>query len=314
MEKKKRINLVSSAQFIAHAEDSNPNLGWLEFILTDDEPNKNAQGIKQEEFSSLIKTGILMPMKMAIGTAESGHEDAAPLGTISALKIDGNKVSGRAAIWKSDRENDYNLLTTRSAAGKPIDISWEIVYYESVFDENNVEWLKAPILLGAAIVGEPAYSGRTPVISVASGNGGQPDANTDGDVNATLANTIINLESEMEELEDKLSEAVDKIAELTQELEDLRSYKEEREVADARAELLASRFQSISDAGIEVASDERKEDFWLGLNDDAFETVLSMLKEKQSASASLPDLSGTSGQEDDIAVVRTGLLKMREGK
>lgn len=163
----KKIVFETQATFTAEAGVDNPNLGWLEFILTDNRPNKNKQGIKAEQFKSLVNTGIFMPIKMAQGTILPDHSDAEPLGPIVELVASETQVSGKSAIWKDERPDDYALLKARSTSGEPINISWEIAYMASE-EEAGIEWLVDPILTAATIVGLPAYDGRTPILAVAS--------------------------------------------------------------------------------------------------------------------------------------------------
>lgn len=316
MKETKTISLVSSASFLtAQAALANPNLGWLEFVLTDAMPNSNKQGIKTDAFDSLINTGMFMPIKMASGKINSDHSEAEPLGAIASLKTDETKILGKAALWKQERQSDYEMLVSMSADSKPIDISWEIAYTESEVDDEGVEWIADPILTGAAIVGIPAYSGRTPVTAVASTDadedgssdtahvesGGDDEPEPENDQVKSLEATITKLESDMEELE--------------KELEELREYKALREKQDTDAAVFDARVKGIADAGLTVSSEEieAKKDFWLSLSDDSFETMLSMMKELKPASASAtpPDVSGNA-TKSNVDIVRKGLAEMRK--
>jgi len=311
---KKTINLVSSATFVAQAS-ANPNLGWLEFVLTDAQPNSNRQGIKASAFDNLVNTGMFMPVKMAAGKINLDHSEAEPLGAIASLEADETKILGKAALWKQERQTDYELLVSMSADSKPIDVSWEIAYTESEVDDEGVEWISDPILTGAALVGLPAYAGRTPVTAVASTeanednsteagpveSGGDEDTDQENALVKSLEATITNLESKMEEFE--------------KELEELREYKTERERLDTEATLFTARTKSIADAGLTVSSEEieAKKDFWLGLSEDSFVTMLSMMKELKPASAStiLPDVSGNT-TKSPVDIVRAGFAEMRK--
>ena len=111
MAEKKKLTLKSQIKFIAEAALDNPNLGWMEFILTDNQPNDNRQGIKSKAFSSLIQSGLFMPLKMAQGEIQLDHSEAKPLGTIASLEDQENKqIFGKAAIWKMFRADDYKML------------------------------------------------------------------------------------------------------------------------------------------------------------------------------------------------------------
>ena len=316
MKETKTINLVSSASFLtAQAALANPNLGWLEFVLTDAMPNSNKQGIRANVFDSLVNTGLLMPVKMASGKINIDHSEAEPLGAIASLEADETKILGKAALWKQERQSDYEMLVAMSNDSKSIDISWEIAYTESEVDDEGVEWINDPILTGAAIVGLPAYAGRTPVTAVASTeddedgppdtvhveSGGDDEPGSGDNPIELLEATITKLESDMEEFE--------------KELEELREYKALREKQDTEAALFDVRTKSITDAGLTVSSEEieAKKDFWLSLSDESFETMLSMMKELKPASASAtpPDVSG-SVTKSNVDIVRDGLAEMRK--
>jgi hypothetical protein len=86
----------------------NPNVKWMKFILTDDDYNANGQRIPREEFANVIKTGVFMPVKMAYGRINEGHEEAFPLGTLAHLKTNGNTIEGLAALWEREREKRYS--------------------------------------------------------------------------------------------------------------------------------------------------------------------------------------------------------------
>jgi len=299
----KRVNLTSEAKFVAEASRENPKLGWLEFVLTDDKPNDNKQGIKKEGFASLVDTGKLTPIKMASGKIKDDHSDATPFGVISELEAKESQVDGKAAIWKAERGSDYEMLKAMSAKGDPINVSWEIVYVDSEVDDAGIEWISDPVLTAATIVGVPAYGGRTPVVSVASVSSGDDDGDgddgddDDGDEKAKKAEA--KLEKRMSELE--------------KELKVLRDYKEAREKEDSDDELLASRLVQFTDAGFEFSDEDikAKRETWLEIPDRAFEGMLEMMKSVRKASASVPDVSGTPSA-DTIEVVRQGLKKMRE--
>jgi hypothetical protein len=202
-----------------------------------------------------------------------------------------------------------------SSDSKPIDISWEIAYTESKVDDEGVEWIIDPILTVAAIVGLPAYSGRTPVTAVASTetngdnssdashieSGGDDETESEDDQVKLLEATITNLENTMEEFK--------------KELEELREYKTLREKQDTEAAVFNARVKGITDAGLTVSPEEieAKKDFWLSLSDESFETMLSMMKEFKPASASAtpPDVSGNV-TKSNVDIVRKGFADLRK--
>jgi hypothetical protein len=149
------------------AISSNPTVTWAKFILTDDQPNANKQRIPFETFASLIKTGLFMPIKMAEGKINDGHEEAKPIGAITHLKVIGNKIQGLAALWKRERPDDVASIKDKYSKGQPLELSWELLYSESSMD-GDVENITDPIMKAITLVGKPAYEGRTPIIALAS--------------------------------------------------------------------------------------------------------------------------------------------------
>ena len=152
----------------------NPTVMWAKFVLTDDMRNGNGQRIPREEFSNLIRSGLHMPVKMARGEISRGHDGSEPLGSITHLKEvsmpDGtNAIVALAALWGQERPADVSFIKQRFAEQNPVDISWEILYEDySYNEEQNSLDLLGTVLRAATIVGDPAYQGRTRVLSVAA--------------------------------------------------------------------------------------------------------------------------------------------------
>lgn len=323
---KKKVTISSPVTFTANAGQENPALGWLDFILTDNRPNKNKQGIRQEAFASLIKSGLYMPVKMATGGINEKHDEALPLGAIVSLdENDVSQIVGKASLWKNERPEDYQLLTAMGAAGDPPQISWEILYIESNFDEEGTEWLNDPMLAGATIVKDPAYSGRTPVLSVAST---EEDESEDGEEEEapaeekpepeveTPAEEEAEEEEESEPEEEAPAESDAAEAELLKELEELRAYRTAREKEDVASKLLATRLTKLSEAGITVTTEELEtnREVWIGMTDEAFAVVAELLKTKETQAAvdqtPVPDVSEDSSKTN-IDIVRQGLSEMK---
>lgn len=173
----KVLNTQNTIEFIDAVEDTNeafssislnPMNSWAKFILTDDKPNANKQRIPIEEFDNLVNSGIFMPIKMSLGKISEGHANAVPIGTISHLKKVEDKIYGIAALWKRERPEDVELIKNNYKQGVPLQLSWEILYSDSSVSDNGVEDLKDTALRAVTLVGMPAYSGRTPILSVAS--------------------------------------------------------------------------------------------------------------------------------------------------
>ncbi len=200
----------------------NPAVTWAKFILTDDLPNANKQRIPLDEFDNIIKTGIFMPIKMAYGAISDGHPDTYPLGVISHLKKVKNQIHGLAALWERERPEDVKLIKERYADGKPLQLSWEMLYANSSI-ENGVTDLRDLALKAVTLVGEPAYEGRTPITAVAS-----TDSNLEVD------------KLEKEEYETKIAELEAAVTAKETELVSLREFKATVDKEKADAEKLAS--------------------------------------------------------------------------
>lgn len=156
------LKLIQSAD-----AEENPLITKMEFVFADDKPNGNKQGIPKNSFASIINSGAFMPIKMEKGKI-GGHVASEPLGTIKELIEQDNRIVGMAALWNKERPSDVALLKQSYAEGNPIDISFEVQYTEFELDDSGVEWFLDPIVRAATIVSNPAYAGRTPMLSVAS--------------------------------------------------------------------------------------------------------------------------------------------------
>lgn len=145
----------------------NPTVMWAKFILTDDMPNGNGTRIPVSEFDNLMESGIHMPVKMSVGSIEA-HDGATPLGVITHLMKEDNKVIALAALWERERPSDTNLIRTKFNNHESVNISWEVLYADYAIAEDGVTDLHGVALRAATIVANPAYEGRTPVLAVAA--------------------------------------------------------------------------------------------------------------------------------------------------
>lgn len=152
----------------------NPTVVWAKFILTDDRKNANGQRIPSEEFDNLMRSGIHMPVKMAMGEIEQSHKNSKPLGVITHLKKitlpDGvSALMALAALWGEERPSDVTYIKDRFKNNEPVNVSWEILFGDSSFNNKaNSMDLKDTVLKAATIVGDPAYEGRTQFLAVAA--------------------------------------------------------------------------------------------------------------------------------------------------
>jgi len=146
----------------------NPLVTWVKFILTDDKPNGNKQRIPQSEFANLIKSGVFMPIKMALGSINEGHDASLLIGVITHLKEAGDQVRGIGALWSKERPEDVDYIRQEFSSNRPLNLSWEIVYESDNLTETGITELVNTALRAVTLVGMPAYEGRTPILAVAS--------------------------------------------------------------------------------------------------------------------------------------------------
>jgi hypothetical protein len=275
------------------AVGNNPTFRWCRFVLTDDLPNLNKNRIPESEFDNLIRTGIYAPIKMAATEIKDGHEKSIPLGTITSLKRDGNTVKGLAALWSLERSEDVDLVKKAYDSGKPLNLSWEILY-KSVEDEpDGVTALKDTVLRATTLVGLPAYAGRTPILQVASvenENVENPiEENMEGDLE------LEELKQEHETLLAKYAELETNFTTLSTEKEELLQYKKDIEDKEA----LVAKFEAIKQKFVEAGLTREEEYFvenkerLLALAEDALDFMLQDLvafgtKSQEVASTKLP--------------------------
>jgi hypothetical protein len=245
----KRIDLNTTSEFLdSEIKDDlalasvnyNPAFNYLKFVLTDNIKNANKQRIPISEFDNLVKSGAYAPIKMGMGRIEPGHEDASPIGVISHLKKEDNKIIGLAAIWSKERPAEAKIIKENHAKGIPTNLSWEIYYTNSTKDEEGVEDLEGCSLRAVTLVGRPAYEGRTQILSVAS-------EITSSEISDTVT-------TEMEE-DVELKELEDKVTALTTELETAKAALEAKQAElDAKASELTAKAEELTAKETELAS------------------------------------------------------------
>lgn len=255
----------------------NPNVTWLKLVLTDSKPNGNNERIPEEEFSSIIKTGKYMPIKMAKGKIEPGHENSEPLGSLAHLLVQDEEVVALAALWNRERPDDVEYITERYNSGKSIDVSWEISYVKAEASESGVRDLRGVNMNAVTIVGNPAYKGRTPVIAVASSEDKKVEELKDQI--KKLEEKIKELEADNETLEKEASNRTDEVKTLTEEVESLREFKEEVESERAEAAKIDNIVNKFAEAGVKLEDDylEEKREMLLGLSDDQLDFFIQEL-------------------------------------
>lgn len=250
--KKYKVDFVEEddEQLAEAAIAANHSFNYLKFILTDDQPNANRQRIPKEEFENVIRTGFFTPLKMARGGIREGHEFSEPLGVITHLKENDNQIRGLAALWSEERPEDVAFIKKAYADKRPLNISWELGYTASSYEDDGTENLHGVTLRAATLVDLPAYKGRTPVIQVASEQKEDTDLDELEKTQKELEDTRELLVKAQEEL-DALKEQLQELEGQASELEELREFKAEidREIEEEKAlDAIKAKF---ADAGVE---------------------------------------------------------------
>lgn len=296
----------------------NPSFRWVKFILTDDKPNLNKTRIPVEEFDNLIRTGIHAPIKMASKKIREGHEDSIPLGTITALRKDGDKVEGLAALWSLEREEDVQLIKQSYDEGKPLNLSWEVFYKDAEEEEGGVTALRGTILRATTLVGMPAYAGRTPILQVASVDKNPEDNTLElEELQKQLDELKAEFETKKTELETLVSSKDAEIEQLKKDNQELAQFKSEVETKKAEDEKVASIKTKFVESGIEKPEDyfETNREFLLTLDEKALDFMLqelvafaSKVKSEQASAKdgkvtvpNLPDTSTTKLSPKELA-------------
>lgn len=257
------------------AMSRNPTLKWIKFVLTDDAFNINKQRIPKNEFANLVNTGVHMPIKMAEGAILEGHEYSVPIGTITALAERDSFVEGIAALWSREFPEEVKILEEMAKSDKKPQLSWEIMYQDSVAEETG-EALKDVALRAATIVGMPAYEGRTPILTMASKEKKEGEADykiVTEEVNTMeikeLEDKIAMLEGEKVTLASTVKELQTAMEALTTERDTLAAFKHEIDAANEKAQKLSSITELFTKSGVDLPEDY--------LTDDAkAEKLLSM--------------------------------------
>jgi hypothetical protein len=265
METLQKLNIKTKFELLGNEANAslslNPAFRWIKFILTDDKPNLNGDRIPKEEFANLIRTGINTPIKVAENTILPGHKYSLPIGVITNLIEEDDKVIGLAALWEAEREEDVNMLKDAYDSGEDINFSWEIFYRAEEVIVEGVRNLTGVILKAATIVGIPAYNGRTKVLAFASQNSSEEDTMTLEEALAKIAELTGQVEEKDKLIADKDNLLAEKetaiaglnesITNLTSEKNELASYKDTIEAENAKTAKITAIKTKFTEAGIE---------------------------------------------------------------
>lgn len=254
----------------------NPFIQWATIVVTDDLPNGNKERVPLDEYDNLIKSGVHAPIKMAEEEISEGHEEAygRPIGTITQLVQEGNKLIALAALWKKERPEDIKLLKEMYSDGNPPNVSWEISFKEAELGEDGVTTLKGLYLNGLAVVGIPAYKGRTQFVAMSSKNKEKEDFSVEE--LEKLKTKVAELETSLDDLKKEIKEKNKTLAENDVELETLREFKADTEKKNEEVEKFAAIKEKFSEAEIEKDDEyfEKKKEILLGLDENALDFMI----------------------------------------
>lgn len=293
----------------------------ISFVLTDFQPNVNKQAVPRTEAENVIATAKGMPVKINFnGVSEGGHSRAVPVGPIIDARLetieDRDVILADAILWKNEYEEIDDYLKSSTAENKRVGTSWELYYKESE-EIDGVEWLRGIVMAGTAIVKDPAYGDRTPILAIAE----------------------INMEEKIKELELKLEEYELMLNQLKFELEksmmernqlmteystvkderdalaEEMKVEKERQEAEARRRDAEARFngrqEALAEVGVVVAEDDDEMRVFLTTaSDDVFNLFLRGYKNVKPAEASVkaeaevkvPSTIGSSKPKPDAIV------------
>jgi hypothetical protein len=279
----KILNFTGKIEFIEGESEAfagislNKNITWGKVIITDDKPNANKHRIPQSEFANIIRTGINTPIKMAVGEVSSGHLEAFghPIGVITQMKEDKNRVLGLLALWNKERPEDIKLLKEMSSRGETPEVSWELSYTDEEEFEEYTD-LTGVSLDGIAIVGEPAYAGRTPIYALAEKENKEDKTL---DELEKIKTELAEANDKVEKLDEKVKELEAKLAEKDSELSELQEYKQEIEAAKERENKLLDIQAKFKDASLEKDDEyfEQNAETLLALSPEALEFMIQEL-------------------------------------
>lgn len=314
-------NFEGISEAISSIISDNPMIKWAKLIITDDMPNENKQRIPQSEFPNLIRSGTYMPLKMAYSEIKDGHEESYPLGVIAHLKQSGNQIVALAALWIRERENDITYLKECIAEKRPVNISWEILHENSNMTEDGIEELIGTSLRAVTVVGKPAYSGRTPILEIASVDNGGNDTNSEEnklDDIETLKTRVTELETALAQKTNELDAKIKEIEAKDIEIASLTEFKTGIEAKEQEAAKIEEIKTLFSGAGIEKPDTYFEENKTKLLTMDK-ESLSFMVQEmvafssgQQSSESStkVPDVPGKKiKKEIDIAELAKELRK-----
>lgn len=302
------------------------------FILADDKPNLNKQGIEVEDFDEVARSAVYMPVKMNFSKRGGlkNHIGSIPIGLITStdkvISEDGtNQLMANAVLWTDEYPEEIAFLKESHASGDPEKlprISYEMAYADSV-SKNGTQWLKKLITLAATFVKTPAYGSRTALLALASAGemtltdlakelmvlakvedqtfekgGNIVDEKEMKALQERLAQVEKDLELARTEASTKAETIVSLQAQLNEKDEKITVLSSEKD-ALVKTQLIDARVRKLAEHGIVLEADAekaaKKKEFWASLSDADFDEYVSDLQaaKKSSNKISLASVNPT---------------------
>ncbi len=317
---------AQSAKFTGRAfadTSDHPLQRKLTFVFTDYKPNGNNQGVPPSEANNVATSALYMPVKINFnGEGPQGHKGAEPIGPIVKMTPSDKNIVGEAIVWIDEFPEIDTFLKTASAEEEGVQFSWELYFSTSETDDKGIQWLHGITTAGIAIVENPAYQGRTPLIAIAEGSTMELDdlKKQVSDLSDKLWSMLdalyaalalpgavdksAGIEAQFTSVIDALKSMASKVVELEAqasnndafvvletEVTQLRTFKAQIESAAQKQTILAERREKLETSGIKLTDEQfdSRADRIVEMSDDVFGFYVADLASLLTASAAQGD-------------------------
>ena len=316
---------------------AHPLLTKIKFVFATDEGARLStsrpglkQGIKYEDFDTVIQSAVNTPIKMRYlggSTGVGSHSGSIPIGHITDMQkavIDGvNSLVAEAVLYTYEFPDEVKFLKEAFANNESPGISYEIRHNpDKSIIENGVEWLKEMITQAATIVKSPAYGTRTAIMALASNKeisgeefnkevlsilvpktdkGGlkmEEDKIKIAELEASILAKASEIAGLTTKVEETTAELEAKAAELQKVSEENATLKEAA-LAAAKEALASARVQAYTDAGLSFDEDAKlaaeKKETLVNMSEDIFNMYINDLKTAKTKVAAASSRGGGLG-------------------
>lgn len=294
-----------------NADFKNPYLAYAKFVFTDDQPNKNHQGVRYEDFPQLAASAIDMPVKLRFLSNQLGsHKASIPIGHIKSIEevtLPNNvhQLIAEAPLYAEEYPAEVEFLRDAHKNGQAPNVSWELGY-ESDLVLNGTTWKTKPVAKAATFVRQAAYGTRTALLALASLNDTEIEqgltalASEIESRNVSQGGTETVTEQEYKdkiaELEKQLANALKQISDGDSALKTAQAEvdQKETEIKDyKKVQLIADRTQKVVEAGFKLDKDPEKakarQEFYASLPQEVFDQYFEDLKAAAAKASKVPD-------------------------